>query len=147
MLISIPRALGVTTALPVIKSELGATLEQLRWFVNAYTLSFATLLLTAAALGDASAGGACSSPASRATDRCCDHPVNRRRADSSGVPLTQRASSSRWLRLAWPVPAPLLRAELRRILARGTGRLLGGSYRGGVAVGCRAQFALRLDAR
>ncbi|MCW2633305.1 MAG: drug resistance transporter, EmrB/QacA subfamily, partial [Pseudonocardia sp.] len=44
--------LVVTTALPVIKSELGATLEQLQWFVNSYTLSFATLLLTAAALGD-----------------------------------------------------------------------------------------------
>ncbi len=44
--------LVVTTALPVIKSELGASLEQLQWFVNAYTLSFATLLLTAAALGD-----------------------------------------------------------------------------------------------
>ncbi|HEU5469432.1 MAG TPA: DHA2 family efflux MFS transporter permease subunit [Actinophytocola sp.] len=44
--------LVVTTALPVIKSELGASLTDLQWFVNAYTLSFAALLLTAAALGD-----------------------------------------------------------------------------------------------
>lgn len=44
--------LVVTTALPVIKSNLGASLTDLQWFVNAYTLSFATLLLTAAALGD-----------------------------------------------------------------------------------------------
>ncbi|WP_051797077.1 DHA2 family efflux MFS transporter permease subunit [Catenuloplanes japonicus] len=44
--------LVVTTALPVIKSELGASLTDLQWFVNAYTLPFAALLLTAAALGD-----------------------------------------------------------------------------------------------
>jgi EmrB/QacA subfamily drug resistance transporter len=44
--------LVVTTALPVIKTELGASLTDLQWFVNAYTLSFAALLLTAAALGD-----------------------------------------------------------------------------------------------
>src|SRR2546429_602599 len=39
-------------AQPVIKSELHATLTDLQWFVNAYTLSFAALLLTASALGD-----------------------------------------------------------------------------------------------
>ncbi|MFI5493932.1 MFS transporter [Actinoplanes sp. NPDC051859] len=44
--------LVVTTALPVIKSELGASLTDLQWFVNAYTLPFAAFLLTAAALGD-----------------------------------------------------------------------------------------------
>ncbi|TCC45789.1 DHA2 family efflux MFS transporter permease subunit [Kribbella capetownensis] len=44
--------LVVTNALPVIKSELGASLSDLQWFVNAYTLSFAALLLTAAAIGD-----------------------------------------------------------------------------------------------
>ncbi|MEV4758692.1 DHA2 family efflux MFS transporter permease subunit [Micromonospora sp. NPDC049559] len=44
--------LVVTTALPVIKTELGASLTDLQWFVNAYTLPFAALLLTAAALGD-----------------------------------------------------------------------------------------------
>ena len=42
----------VTTALPVIKMELGATLQQLQWTVNAYTLTFAVLLLSGAALGD-----------------------------------------------------------------------------------------------
>ncbi len=44
--------LVVTTALPVIKAELGASLSALEWMVNAYTLTFAVLLLTGAALGD-----------------------------------------------------------------------------------------------
>ncbi|HEV8556849.1 MAG TPA: DHA2 family efflux MFS transporter permease subunit [Actinophytocola sp.] len=44
--------LVVTTALPVIKSELHASLADLQWFVNAYTLAFAALLLTASAIGD-----------------------------------------------------------------------------------------------
>jgi EmrB/QacA subfamily drug resistance transporter len=44
--------LVVTTALPVIREDLGAGLESLEWTVNAYTLSFAVLLLTGAALGD-----------------------------------------------------------------------------------------------
>ena len=44
--------LGVTTALPSIRTDLGASVEQLGWFVNAYTLTFAVLLLPGAALGD-----------------------------------------------------------------------------------------------
>src|SRR5438034_446519 len=44
--------LVVTTALPVIREDLGASLCQLEWTVNAYTLTFAVLLLTGAALGD-----------------------------------------------------------------------------------------------
>ena len=44
--------LVVTTALPVIRADLGASLEGLEWTVNAYTLTFAVLLLTGAALGD-----------------------------------------------------------------------------------------------
>jgi EmrB/QacA subfamily drug resistance transporter len=44
--------LVVTTALPVIRRDLGATLQDLEWTVNAYTLTFAVLLLTGAALGD-----------------------------------------------------------------------------------------------
>ncbi|MGW5316877.1 MFS transporter [Nocardia thailandica] len=44
--------LVVTNALPVIRTELGASLTDLQWFVNAYTLSFAALLLSASALGD-----------------------------------------------------------------------------------------------
>jgi EmrB/QacA subfamily drug resistance transporter len=44
--------LVVTTALPVIKASLNASLSQLEWTVNAYTLTFAVLLLTGAALGD-----------------------------------------------------------------------------------------------
>jgi EmrB/QacA subfamily drug resistance transporter len=44
--------LVVSTALPVIRVDLGATIEELEWTVNAYTLTFAVLLLTGAALGD-----------------------------------------------------------------------------------------------
>src|SRR6266571_1357941 len=44
--------LVVTTALPVIKRDLGASLSGLEWTVNAYTLTYAVLLLTGAALGD-----------------------------------------------------------------------------------------------
>jgi EmrB/QacA subfamily drug resistance transporter len=44
--------LVVTTALPVIRTDLHASLSQLEWTVNAYTLTFAVLLLTGAALGD-----------------------------------------------------------------------------------------------
>jgi EmrB/QacA subfamily drug resistance transporter len=44
--------LVVSTAIPVIRVDLGASIEQLEWTVNAYTLTFAVLLLTGAALGD-----------------------------------------------------------------------------------------------
>jgi len=44
--------LVVSTALPVIRHELHASISQLEWTVNAYTLTFAVLLLTGAALGD-----------------------------------------------------------------------------------------------
>ncbi|NJP66842.1 MFS transporter [Streptomyces spiramenti] len=44
--------LVVTTALPVIRDDLGGSLADLGWIVNAYTLPFACLLLLAAALGD-----------------------------------------------------------------------------------------------
>ena len=42
----------VTTALPSIRRSLGASIQSLEWTVNAYTLTFAVLLLTGAALGD-----------------------------------------------------------------------------------------------
>jgi EmrB/QacA subfamily drug resistance transporter len=44
--------LVVTTALSTIRNDLHASIEQLEWTVNAYNLSFAVLLLTAAAVGD-----------------------------------------------------------------------------------------------
>ena len=46
--------LVVTMALPVIRADLGAFIEGLEWTVNAYTLTFAVLLLTGAALSDRS---------------------------------------------------------------------------------------------
>jgi len=42
----------VATALPVIRVQLHASLAELEWTVNAYTLTFAVLLLTGAALGE-----------------------------------------------------------------------------------------------
>ena len=44
--------LVVSTALPTIRVDLGASVSQLEWTVNAYNLSFAVMLVTAAALGD-----------------------------------------------------------------------------------------------
>ena len=44
--------LVVSTALPVIRTHLHAGLSGLEWTVNAYTLTFAVLLLTAAAIGE-----------------------------------------------------------------------------------------------
>lgn len=44
--------LVVTNALPVIRAEIGASLEELTWTVNAYTLSFASLILMASSLAD-----------------------------------------------------------------------------------------------
>jgi len=44
--------LVVSTALPVIRVHLHAGLSGLEWTVNAYTLTFAVLLLTASALGE-----------------------------------------------------------------------------------------------
>src|SRR6266567_3768055 len=44
--------LVVTTAIPVIRHDLHAGIGGIEWTVNAYTLTFAVLLLTGAALGD-----------------------------------------------------------------------------------------------
>jgi EmrB/QacA subfamily drug resistance transporter len=44
--------LVVSTALPVIRARLHAGLSGLEWTVNAYTLTFAVLLLSAAAVGE-----------------------------------------------------------------------------------------------
>src|SRR3954451_19562470 len=42
----------VSTALTTIRRDLGASVAQLEWTVNAYNLSFAVLLITGTALGD-----------------------------------------------------------------------------------------------
>jgi EmrB/QacA subfamily drug resistance transporter len=44
--------LVVGVALPSIRADLGGSIESLQWTVNAYTLTFAVLLITGAALGD-----------------------------------------------------------------------------------------------
>ena len=45
-------ALVVITALPTIHRDLGGSVATLEWTVNAYTLTFAAGIITAAALGD-----------------------------------------------------------------------------------------------
>src|SRR5581483_6430868 len=45
-------ALVVTTALSTIRAHLGASINELEWTLNAYTLSLAVLLMTGAALGE-----------------------------------------------------------------------------------------------
>ncbi|MFK4759357.1 DHA2 family efflux MFS transporter permease subunit [Microbacterium sp. ZW T5_45] len=44
--------LVMTNALPVLHREMGASVEELQWFVNAYALAFAGAILIASALGD-----------------------------------------------------------------------------------------------
>ncbi len=44
--------LVMTSALPVVRADLGASVDQLAWFLNSYTLAFATFMLPAATLGD-----------------------------------------------------------------------------------------------
>jgi EmrB/QacA subfamily drug resistance transporter len=44
--------LVMTNALPVLHTEFGASVEELQWFMNAYTLAFASSILMAVALGD-----------------------------------------------------------------------------------------------
>jgi EmrB/QacA subfamily drug resistance transporter len=44
--------LVMTSALPAIRADLGSTVGQLSWFMNAYTLAFATFMLPAVTLGD-----------------------------------------------------------------------------------------------
>src|SRR5258705_13806318 len=45
-------SLVVITALPAIRSEFGASLAALQWIVNAFTLAFASGIITGPALGD-----------------------------------------------------------------------------------------------
>ena len=42
----------VATALPALQKDLGASLSDLEWTINAYNLAFACLILTGSALGD-----------------------------------------------------------------------------------------------
>ena len=77
--------LVVTTALPVIRTSLDASITDLQWFVNAYTLPFAAFLLTAAALGDRHRPAADVHRRHRAV-----HPGLGRRGDGLGVLAAHR---------------------------------------------------------
>src|SRR5438093_13694912 len=44
--------LVVNVALPTIQRSLGANVSQLQWLIDAYTLTFASFMLTGGALGD-----------------------------------------------------------------------------------------------
>ena len=96
--------LVVSTALSTIRLDLGASVEQLEWTVNAYNLSFAVLLMTGAALGDRygrrnlyALGLALFTAASAA----CALAPERRRPDRRARRC--RAPARRcWSRSAWP---------------------------------------------
>jgi hypothetical protein len=89
--------LVVTTALPVLREDLGASLADLEWTVNAYTLSFAVLLLTGAALGDRF-GRRRSWPRVSASSRPPPQgPPWLRRSRRSSPPARSRASGPPWL--------------------------------------------------
>jgi hypothetical protein len=81
--------LVVTTALPVIRKDLGAGIESLEWTVNAYTLTFAVLLLTG------SAAGGCSRSGSRSSRSPLQVQRSRPRATRSSRPAPSRASAAR----------------------------------------------------
>ena len=94
--------LVVSTALSTIRLDLGASVEQLEWTVNAYNLSFAVLLITGAALGDrygrrrlyavglglfAAASAACAlAPGVGVADRRARRPGRRRGAADAARP-------------------------------------------------------------
>ena len=87
--------LVVGVALPSIRADLGGSIESLEWTVNAYTLAFAVLLITGAALGDR---------------------FGRKRMFLVGVGVfTGAARSRRWRRhrTRWSPPAPC-RGSARR---------------------------------
>lgn len=83
--------LVVTTALPAIRADLGGGLEDLEWTVNAYTLTFAVLLMFGAALGDPSAAAGCSSPASPSSPAPPPQPPSRPGSTRSSPPAPCRA--------------------------------------------------------
>jgi hypothetical protein len=85
--------LVVTTALPVIRKDLGAGIESLEWTVNAYTLTFAVLLLTGSATG--SAAGGCSRSGSRSSRSPLQVQRSRPRSTRSSRPAPSRASAAR----------------------------------------------------
>jgi MFS family permease len=81
-------ALVVTTALPAIQRELHVGVQTLEWTVNAYALTYAAGIVTAAALGDR---------------------FGRRRMFSTGLALFTLASAAcpwRQTRACWSPRAP-----------------------------------------
>jgi MFS family permease len=90
--------LVVTSAIPVIRRDLSASLDGLEWTVNAYTLTFAVFLLTGARSATVSAAAACSPPGSHSSRLPPLRPRSRRRLRHSMLPAPSKdlvAHSSR----------------------------------------------------
>src|SRR6266568_4859588 len=97
----------VTTALNTIRLDLGASIAELDWTINAYTLTIGVLLLTAAAVGDR---------------------LGRRRVLVAGLAVFTASSA------AWAL-APETRGKAMGLFAGITGlAILGGPVIGGVVV-------------
>ena len=93
--------LVVTTALPVLREDLGASLADLEWTVNAYTLSFAVSFSPVPRSAIDSAAGA---PSQRASGSSRLRPPARRwlrRSRSSSPPAAFKGSER-----PWSLPSP-----------------------------------------
>lgn len=103
--------LVVTTALSTIRKDLGATMEQLEWTVNAYSLTFAVLLMAAAAIGDR---------------------FGRRRMFATGIGLFAAASAACALAptAAWLIAARVLQGVGAAMVMPLAMALLGAAYTG-----------------
>jgi EmrB/QacA subfamily drug resistance transporter len=109
----------VNIALPVMQRELGATVDQMQWVVEAYALLLASLVLVGGALGDR---------------------IGRRRTFSTGVALFTVASGLCAIApgIRWLIAARALQGVGAALLVPGSLSLLGAAYRGearGAAIG------------
>ena len=120
--------LVVSTALSTIRLDLGASVAELEWTVNAYNLTFAVLLMTGAALGDRfgrrrvfALGIAVFVAAFGGVRACSEHRHPDRRARGPGRGRRPSSCRSGW-RWSAPRSRPSPREGARHLLRRdGTG--------------------------
>jgi MFS family permease len=83
----------VNVALPAIQKDLHSSISGLEWTVNAYTLSFAVLLVTGGRLGDIFGRRGCSCSAS-SSSACRAPSSGSRRARPGSSPGAPRRASA-----------------------------------------------------
>ena len=117
--------LVVTAALTTIRADLGACLEQLEWTVNAYTLTYAVLLISGAALGDRFGRRRISSSGSR----CSPRIGGRALAPDIGTLIAARAIQGVGGAIVMPLSITMLAEAVRAEQARRRARRLVGGHR------------------